>query len=35
MADKTGTGDMEMTVQRAAKGNLKEKTAEITLQNIK
>lgn len=25
MADKTGTGDMAMTVQRAAKGNLKRK----------
>lgn len=30
-ADKTGTGDMAMTVQRAAKGNLKQQEAEITL----
>jgi hypothetical protein len=31
MVDKTGTGDMAMTVQRAAKGNLKRRKAEITL----
>lgn len=30
MVDKTGTGDKATTVQRAAKGNLKQKT-EITL----
>lgn len=31
MADKTGTGDMAMTVQRAAKDNLERERAEITL----